>query len=193
MGHTELYQLLERVGNLLRTEARRSSAAFGLQPVHVEALHFLSRCNRYSDTPAAVTEYLGATKGTVSQTLGVLERKGLIEKKTDVRDRRVQHLKLSKIGRSVLTDISPSEFFDKAVSRYSRQKNAELTVLLKNFLKELQLANRSKSFGVCNTCRFFKSDGAVHQCGLTLEPLDDTDFEKFCREHLVEERETRIN
>ena len=97
MNQTNLYPLIERIGNLLRTELRKSGHDLGLQPVHLEALHFLSICNRYSDTPMAVTDYLGATKGTVSQTLKVLETKGYLTKVVDVKDRRVQHLKVSKV------------------------------------------------------------------------------------------------
>ena len=68
-------QLLERLAGLLRSESRKLLSEYGLQPVQFEALHYLSNCNRYSDTPMAVTEYLGQTKGSVSQTLKVLEKK----------------------------------------------------------------------------------------------------------------------
>jgi hypothetical protein len=55
-----------RLASPVRNEARQALAEHGLQPVQFEALHYLTRCNRYSDTPMAVTEFLGQTKGTVS-------------------------------------------------------------------------------------------------------------------------------
>ena len=61
-----IYDYVERLSELLRVDARRAGAAHGLLPVQLEALHYLSICNCYSDTPMAVTEYLGQTKGTVS-------------------------------------------------------------------------------------------------------------------------------
>ncbi len=73
-------QILERLASLLRSESRTMLLEHGLQPVQFEALQYIANCNRYSDTPMAVTEFLGQTKGTVSQTLKVLEKKGLIEK-----------------------------------------------------------------------------------------------------------------
>ncbi len=73
-------QLLERLASLLRSENRQMLVEFGLQPVQFEVLQYLSICNRYSDTPMAVTEFFGQTKGTVSQTLKVLEKKNLLEK-----------------------------------------------------------------------------------------------------------------
>ena len=94
--------LLERITGLLRNERRQLLASHGLQPVQFEALNYLAHCNRYSDTPMAVTEYLGQTKGTVSQTLKVLENKGLIVKIGDDKDKRVSHLKLTEAGKSLI-------------------------------------------------------------------------------------------
>src|SRR5690554_832212 len=95
-------ELIERLAHLLHAETRRIAAAHGLAPVHVEALGYLARCNRYSDTPGAVTEYLGLTKGTVSQTLALLESRGLVRKRPDSRDGRRVHLELTGSGRRLL-------------------------------------------------------------------------------------------
>ena len=65
-------QTLERLASLLRSERRNRLLKHGLQPIQFEVLYYLSICNRYSDTPMGVTDYLGQTKGTVSQTLKVL-------------------------------------------------------------------------------------------------------------------------
>lgn len=43
----------------------------------------------------AVTEYLGQTKGTVSQALKVLENKKYIPKHSDTDDKRITHLKVT--------------------------------------------------------------------------------------------------
>ena len=45
-----------------------------LEPVHLATLRYLCNCNRFSNTASAITEYLGQTKGTISQTLKVLEK-----------------------------------------------------------------------------------------------------------------------
>ncbi|MCP4325394.1 MAG: MarR family transcriptional regulator, partial [Alteromonadales bacterium] len=64
--NNELFNIIERLANLLRQEIRLAGKELGLQPVQQEALYYLSICNKYSDTTLAVTEYLGLTKGTVS-------------------------------------------------------------------------------------------------------------------------------
>src|SRR4029453_4211140 len=70
-----LLELVERLGNLMRTELRKAGSDEALQPVHLQALVYLSKANRYSNTPQALADYLGLTKGTVSQTLLLLDRR----------------------------------------------------------------------------------------------------------------------
>lgn len=59
MSTQVIYEYLERVANLIRTDMRRSGMVHGLQPIQLEALHYLGRCNRYSNNPMAVAEFWG--------------------------------------------------------------------------------------------------------------------------------------
>lgn len=104
---TDLIRLIERLTGLIRQETRETGIRAGLQPVQFNALVYLAQCNRYSDTPIAVSEYLGLTKGTVSQTLKLLEIKGFIEKQRDVQDKRRIHLKLTETGVTLVSDAYP--------------------------------------------------------------------------------------
>ena len=180
---TDLFDLIERIGNLLRTEIRKAGNDQGLQPVHLQALSYLAKCNRYSDTPAAVTDYLGATKGTVSQTLKVLEKKELIYKVADDSDKRLQHLKVSTAGEEVLASCVPPSVFRKADEEIHPVERVQLCNLLTGMLRELQNANYSKTFGLCKTCHFFRAGDGHNFCGLTNEGLSKHDSEKICREH----------
>lgn len=186
MSSTDLYHLIERIANLLRNENRKTAVSFGLQPVHIEALSYLSRCNRYSDTPAAVTEFLGATKGTVSQSLQVLEKKGLIEKTRDLRDKRIQHLRITDGGKNVLSTMVPPPLFHEALLMVQDKTDHNLSDDLTVLLKSLQVSHGSRSFGACYSCAFFNSHEGLHQCGLTREPLSEEDSRQICREHEVQ-------
>ena len=64
--------MLERLARLMRVAEHDGD----LNPAQWEALRYLARANRFSNSPAALTRYLGATKGTISQTLMALDRKG---------------------------------------------------------------------------------------------------------------------
>ncbi len=85
MTSQNLYNYLERINPLLQNEIRSFCKNYGLQPVQMEVLSYLGLCNKYSDTPTSVTEYLGLTNGTVSQTLLVLENKGFLKKTRDLK------------------------------------------------------------------------------------------------------------
>lgn len=186
MKSEPIYEYLERIANLLRTDTRKISAGRGLQPIQLEALRYLSHCNRYSNTPAAVTDYLGLTKGTVSQTLGVLEAVGLLEKRPDVKDRRVIHLVLTEAGRQTVADFFPPTSLESAVELLSADEQASAIVALDGLLRALQQANQRKTFGVCKTCRHHRiEDDDARRCALTGEPLRAEDIDFICREHQV--------
>ena len=178
---------MERVANLLRAEERAAGAEHGLLPVHLHTLCYLYRCNRYSDTPAGVTEYLGITKGTASQTLHVLRRKMLIIACKDPSDKRVTHLILSVLGKNVLENCFPPPLF-RGLPPLSELEGLENR--LETLLIALQRANDRKPFGVCRTCVHFHRVGkgqGDYQCGLTLEPLSEDDSTRICREHALSE------
>lgn len=176
----DLADRLERIGHLLRHQLRLTAKRHGLEAIQLDVLHYLARCNRYSDTASAVAQYFGLTKGTVSQTISALVRKGLVVKRVDDRDQRVSHLELTKTARSILRDASlPGPLADVA-----RPEDEALVAALDDLLARLQRSNDNASFGVCQTCVHFRTEGARYECGLTGEPLRRPDIVKICREHL---------
>ena len=186
MNPNEIYNYVERLSELLRIDSRKAGAAHGLQPVQLEVLHYLLICNRYSDTLMAVTEYLGQTKGTVSQTLKVLEKKGLLSKQVDSSDKRICHMKVSSKGKQLLDKTIPTTMFVNACEVLSDNKQSEITSSLKQLLITLLQANQMKTFGVCSSCRYNgKAEGGSYYCNLVEEPLEDDDIHLICREHTL--------
>jgi len=185
MDILQTQQLLERISSLLRSETRGLLLHHGLQPVQFEALHYLSICNRYSDTPMGVTEYLGQTKGSVSQTLKVLEKKGLIKKVDDISDKRVTHLTVTKAGSRLINIILPSPLLSTASEQLTNKDPASINLSLNRLLKSIQQANDFKTFGQCVTCQHnIKHSEHQYICGLTKETLSDEDIQLICKEHL---------
>lgn len=172
--------LLERIGRLLTTEAH----AEGLLPVHWETLRYLKRANRFSQNAAALTSYLGLTKGTVSQTLGTLESKGLIKKNVDRRDRRSKHLTLSAKGLSLLKR-DPFEVTANAIGDFSSSNQQQLATTLEALLSTQLTSQERRPFGQCRDCRYFAKrhrDGAPHYCQLLEEKLMESDAIAICFE-----------
>ncbi len=180
MDSARAYDLLERLANLVRVEERATAAGAGLQPVHLEILRYLARCNRYSDTPAAVTEWLGATRGTVSQSVGHLVRRRLVSATRDADDRRVVRLATTERGDAALAQALRPDALLRSLSTAGPDVGATLEAVL----TALQRARGGRTFGLCGTCRhLIHEDGARLRCGLTGEALRAADTRLVCREH----------
>ncbi len=176
------FHLIERLGSLLRSEQRRLGAPHDLEPVHLQALAYLSRANRYSDTPIAVAEFLGLTKGNVSQRLMALERAGLLTRRPDGTDGRVVHLAPTARARTLLRALTPPPGWRAALQTAGIDEAAMVSALTA-LLAGLQRANAQRTFGQCQTCRFLRREKGGFVCGLTLEPLTPADTQLLCREH----------
>lgn len=174
---------LDRLCNLLRSEARVVGAQAGLQPIHWQTLRYLAACNRYSNTPLAVAEFLGQTKGTVSQSLKLLVTKGLVSKEPDAADRRVVHLALTDAALALLGQAAFRQKLQQAAAGLDAGTRAALDASLTELLRALQLAHGRRSFGVCGSCRFHERTDASSRCQLTDEPLSADDARRICREH----------
>lgn len=185
MQKIAVFDVVERISALLRSEERKKCTEYGLQSVHLQVLDYLARCNKYSDTPAALTNYLGMTRGTVSQTLLLLEKKGFIKKTTDTSDRRVVHLSLLPEGFAILEKAKPCELFQQATGLLNPDTVTHYDDALVTVLTALQKSNKSHTFGLCKTCRYFTLISEGYMCGLTREALNEEESEKICQEHTV--------
>lgn len=181
MSANLLHEYIERISRLLDSEARLVGSECNLQPIQLNALYFLKHANRYSNTPQGVTDYLGLTKGTVSQTLTVLESKGFIKKTPDKKDGRVVHLDVTRPGKMLLEKAIPSPAIRRVWDGLEEQ--GQLVKGLQRFLAAMQKKNGMKAFGVCEACRFNnKLDETRFFCELTQENLSLKDSKLLCRE-----------
>ena len=172
--------LLERLSRVLQNEANSA----GLKPAQWEALRYLARANRFSRSPSALTAYLGTTKGTVSQTLIALERKGLVVKAPDAANRRHVAIDVTPKGSRMLQD-DPTDAVLRAASDLPEQDRQALTRTLGRLLAEALRERGGRPFGLCRSCRYFRAndpDGAPHRCGLLGVALSADDSARICVE-----------
>ena len=180
-----LFDLVERLSLLTRADLRQAGAAQGLQPVHLQVLFYLNQANRFSNTPQALTEYLGLTKGTVSQTVLVLARRRLISRYADPRDGRVVRLILAEGGTNLLKTLSAGSAWRDIVQTASPARVTSAMVVLRQVLAQVQAQSGKRSFGVCATCRHNQRLGPrSYFCGLMQEKLSSPEVRRICREHV---------
>lgn len=184
MQNINTFKLFERISTIIKSEERKRYATVGLQPVHGQVLEYLSICNSFSDTLVSVSEYLNLTKGTVSQTIQLLQRKGFIEKQQDKEDRRVTHLKLLPLGQNIIDKFRPVDFFEQAELDVPAIHSSLLTDVLKKTITSLQQTGQARTFGECNSCKYFGEQENYYHCGGSDHIIYSAEINKICREHL---------
>lgn len=176
-------QLIDRLMRL----SRNGVALEGLNPAQWEALRFIDRANRFSRTPAALSDYLGSTRGTVSQTLISLEQKGYVSRQPSQRDKRSIQLELTEAGEAALASDPLLEVAND-IGRILGGETSALVETLRSILQAAIERNGSRAFGMCHTCKFFQPEsdnGAPHFCGLLNEPLTAKDSLAICVEQVA--------
>jgi DNA-binding MarR family transcriptional regulator len=170
---------LERLSTLHHNLIRKAVSAEGLQVVHFEILHYLSICNRYSNTAQAISEYFGQTKGSISQSLKFLEEKAYISRTADPADKRYARLALTEKGAQCLARMTRNGTITPDFP-----ENEEAAKALRDLLLFWQKSYGMKTFGPCRTCQYNQTiESGKFRCGLTGEALSETETEKICREH----------
>ena len=179
-----LLGILDRLANLLRADLRRVGTATGLQAVHLQALIYLAQANRFSNTPQALAEYLGLTKGTVSQSLLLLDRRGLIERYEDELDRRVVRLRLSAAAEELLAGAGLHELWRSATRDVRASRIRSVVSALRETLFLVQAKAGGGNFGTCETCEHWERRSArVYHCAWYGERLSLAESRLLCRAH----------
>ncbi len=182
MHDDALHNLLVCITRALQSEQRQHAVGAGLLPVQWAILSYLRDANRFSNTPQALAEFLAQTKGTVSQSLKLLENHGWISRCADPVDRRSVRLALTESGRARLGKSAGSEW-PEVLDCLTPVQRAEAEATLSRLLAVWQRSRGGRTFGVCRSCRHFRAGEGEHLCGLTGETLTEADSALICREH----------
>ena len=140
--------MIERLGRL--TRAREAAT---LAPAQWEALRFLARSNSFSRQPGIVATWLATTRGTASQTIKALERKGLIRRAPHHRDRRGSVLEVTPEGYRLLED-DPMRLLVETIARLPPLHAAALSQSLAHILEALAPDGEGPIPAPCHDCAF---------------------------------------
>ncbi|MFV1635860.1 MULTISPECIES: MarR family winged helix-turn-helix transcriptional regulator [Phaeobacter] len=168
---------------LINRLARIDSAAGwtgDLNPTQRAALEYLIEANQFSRSPSHVAEYLGTTRGTMSQTLKALVRKGYAAERRQKSDQRSISYELTEAGVTAVTE--PNPIADAIGSLPAGVQNALGDGLLKS-LRQALAANGGHSFGKCKTCAYHEADSENGFCSLLKLALEPGENDKICIEH----------
>ena len=169
--------------NRLSRIAHAAQFSHGLNPAQWEALRYIGRANRYSVSPTALADYVGSTKGTVSQTLIALEAKGLVRRVRDECDRRKVTLALTGQGTDLLAE-DPLCNLSAAADTLGENDRGQVVKGLRAMLDDLCIRQGAKNFGVCGDCCHLRKDNddpcAGGVCGVTADKLAIDELDRLC-------------
>jgi len=177
---TDVAVLLNRLSRI----AHAMQFSHGLNPAQWEALRYIGRANRYSASPTALADYVGSTKGTVSQTLIALEAKGFVSRIREDCDRRKVMLVLTEAGRLLLEE-DPLCQLSNAAGAVDDDGRSQVADGLRAILDDLCIRQGARNFGVCGNCCHLRKDaenpcGKGGVCGVTTDSLDAAELDRLC-------------
>ncbi|MEO1089781.1 MAG: MarR family transcriptional regulator [Pseudomonadota bacterium] len=173
-----LRELLDRIARVTAAEEWSDD----LNPAQRSALAYLARANRFSRAPSNVADYLCTTRGTASQTLKALERKGFIAKTPSPVDGRSISYEPTDLGHTALR--APSDL-DTALSTIDAGDAERLSTVLDTTLRAVLQRRGHRSFGVCKTCRHHRMTRDGYHCALLDVALSGEQREELCHEHVA--------
>lgn len=181
-----LLEGLERVASVLRADARKTSAPYGLNPAQDALLRLLL------GRPAglrvrALAEHLGVRQPTVTDSAIALERKGLVRRHADPADARATVVKATPEA-SLQRGMKMSSQAADALADLSEAEQISLLKILIKVIRSLQLHGAIPPQRLCITCKYFRPNvhpepDAPHHCAFVNAPFGDRALRLDCAEH----------
>lgn len=171
----QLRALIERLARLSESEDWNDD----LNPAQMAALRYLAAANRFSRAPSHVAAFSGSTRGTVSQTLRALDRKGLLTEARSEHDRRSISYSVTEAGRRL---VGTRRTLDMAAGALPPERITMLETGLADLLRALLAARGGKPFGLCHQCRYHERRGAAGYCRLLNIDLEPAERDQICHE-----------
>lgn len=172
-----LAELTARLCMLHHASLRRAAQAHQLKAEQLQLMDYLSRANPWSDTVESSAAYLRLTKGTVSQSISSLVKRGLLAKHVDTDDHRVRHCTLTPKGRALVEEVALGDPFHELPAHMVPL----LTPALRTLLDALERAPAEQAFGACGDCAHRTSRDQQPWCAKLERALQPEHMHKLCR------------
>lgn len=168
-------ELLVHVGRAARSEDTGS----GLTAAQWTCLRFFARANGSTRTPSGFASFQATTRGTASQIIKSLERKGLVTATRSDRDRRSVFFDLTGRGQAMLANDPLRHLIDVIDGLATIERDSFLTTLSR-LAATLAIQRDAPAFGTCQDCSHFASSGDTAYCACMAEELAAVDIPKLC-------------
>jgi DNA-binding MarR family transcriptional regulator len=138
-GPMELIGRINRCAALLQQAEDAPLRAAGLTRAEFDLLGAVRRTDREL-TPGELARETFSSGAAVTKRLRVLQERGLVDRRGDDRDRRVNHIRLTEEGRALVDMLLPRQLaYERAVlSGLDEQSRTRLSAQLSELLVQLE-------------------------------------------------------
>ncbi|MFD9599651.1 MULTISPECIES: MarR family transcriptional regulator [unclassified Streptomyces] len=138
-GPMELIGRINRCAALLQQAEDAPLRAAGLTRAEFDLLGAVRRTDREL-TPGELARETFSSGAAVTKRLRVLQERGLVDRRSDARDRRVAHVRLTEEGRDLVDRLLPRQLaYERMVlSGLDEQSRARLSTQLSELLVQLE-------------------------------------------------------
>ncbi|MET7858093.1 MarR family transcriptional regulator [Streptomyces sp. NPDC005318] len=138
-GPMELIGRINRCAALLQQAEDAPLRAAGLTRAEFDLLGAVRRTDREL-TPGELARETFSSGAAVTKRLRVLQERGLVDRRSDARDRRVAHVRLTDEGRSLVDQLLPRQLaYERSVlSGLDDRTRGELSSQLSELLVQLE-------------------------------------------------------
>ncbi|MBY5933530.1 winged helix DNA-binding protein [Tateyamaria omphalii] len=172
-------ELLVHIGRAARSEDANTE----LTAAQWTCLRFFARANGTTRTPSAFASFQATTRGTASQIIKSVERRGLIVGTRSEHDRRSFCFDLTDEGRAMLAQ-DPLRDLIKVIDGLGASKRDRFLATLSEIASALALQRDVPSFGTCRGCTHFGTSGDAAYCACMSAELAADDIAKLCASYV---------
>jgi len=175
---------LERISEAFRVLLWNESKANTLSPIQIQILIFLLFHTEEKCKVSYLAQEFNMTKATISDSVKLLLKKGLIQKFDAPSDTRSYVIGLTDEGKQTAEKSANFAFAIEQPlgSLTEEQKETMLSGLLK-LIHELNKAGIITIQRMCFTCSHYQNNKGQHYCKLLQSTLATTDLRVDCPEH----------
>ncbi|BDQ12103.1 MULTISPECIES: MarR family winged helix-turn-helix transcriptional regulator [unclassified Sediminibacterium] len=175
---------LERISEAFRVLLWNESKENALSPIQIQVLIFLLFHSEHQCKVSYLAQEFNMSKATISDSVKLLLKKGLVQKFDDPIDTRSYVIGLTDQGKQTADKSANFAFaIEKPLGSLTEdQKEIILSGLLK-LIHELNKAGIITIQRMCFTCSNYQNTNGQHYCKLLQSKLATTDLRIDCPEH----------
>lgn len=175
---------LDRIARGIRAHRQSVATGVGLSSLQVELLRLLGEGEPPPATPGALAVELGVRQPTVSDSLRVLEQKGLVVREHAAGDRRSIMAVLTDEGRAVTERLGEADrLLRDAIATLAPGGQEQTLAVLLEVIERMLRSGVIDVARTCTTCRFFRPDTPTPYCNLLKIPLPPPALRVNCPEY----------